>query len=162
MFSSFCRYAKKGVGISDRIIIMVKVMISYFTFQLKERQNSGQENTSSLQSTSAQIKLVLIFCTYGLATMIIYTTYSVVLKYDGPFTQALEEYIECESSGNYTIPCSREIFEEFDPTPVTLPIVDISYSLLPISTLVYMANVEKLLNKIRNKFLFLTRSTVTE
>ena len=137
-------------------------MISCFTLQLKERQNSEQENTSSLQSTSAQIKLVLIFFTYGLATLIIYTTYSVVLKYDGPFTQALEEYIECEGSGNHSSLCSREIFEKFDPTPVTLPVVVISYALLPISTLIYMTNVEKLLNKIKNKFIFLARSTETE
>ena len=88
--------------------------------------------------------------------------YSIVLKYDGPFTQALEEYIECESFGNHAIPCSREIFEEFDPSPVAVPVVTISYALLPISTLVYMADVEKLLNRIKNKFRILPKSTETE
>ena len=58
--------------------------------------------------------------------------------------------------------CSREIFEDFDPSPVAVPVVKISYALLPISTLVYMANVEKLLNRIKNKFTILPKETMTE
>ena len=124
-------------------------------FQVKTE--SEEKNSSSNHFTSVQIKLVLIFCAYGLATLIIYTVYSVVVRHEGPFTEALEEYLACESTGKRI--CSREKFEELDPTAVALPLVVISYALLPVSTLIYVANVEKLLKRYKTKFKFLTRST---
>ena len=91
-------------------------------FQVKTENE--EKNNSSNHFTSVQIKLVLIFCAYGLATLIIYTVYSVVVRHKGPFTEALEEYLECESTGKRVR--SREIFEELDPTAVALPLVMIS------------------------------------
>ena len=118
-----------------------------------------QTNSSSSRYTSAQIRLVLIFCTHGLATLIIYSAYSVVLRHEQPYSQALEEYFDCESFGNHTHQmCSRETFEKLDPTSVTFPLVISSYAFLPVSTLVYVANVDKLSNVIRKaKFQFLTK-----
>ena len=40
--------------------------------------------------------------------------------------------------------CDRNYFEDIDPTPVTFPLTSIAYILLPLSTLLYVANFEKL------------------
>ena len=80
---------------------------------------------------AAQRRLVLIFCMYGVATLINFSTYSVALRYEMPFSQALEEYLECESLGNSTTQmCSRERFENLDPTRVTFPLTIVGYIML--------------------------------
>ena len=83
---------------------------------------------------AAQGRLVLIFCVYGVATLINFSTYSVALWYEMPFSQ---EYLECESLGNSTTQmCSRERFENLDPTRVTFPLTIVGYIMLPVSTLI--------------------------
>ena len=79
-----------------------------------------------------------------------------VLRQEGPFSQALEEYLDCESLGTNST-CSRDKFENFDPTPITNPLALISYVLLPVSTLIYVANVEKIFKMCKTK---LTRSSL--
>ena len=96
---------------------------------------------------------MLIFCTYGLGTLINFSAYSVVLRHEGPFAQALENYLDCESSGTPASHiCTRQQFEDLDPTPITNPLAFIAYVLLPVSTLIYVANVEKPLQMCKSKF----------
>ena len=100
------------------------------------------ENATSNRYTSAQIRLVLIFCAQGISTIIGYSLYSVVLRREPAFQQALDDYLECEESAN--IQCDRSSFEALDPTPITFTLATVSYVLLPLSTLIYVANIEKL------------------
>ena len=82
-----------------------------------------------------------------------------VLRHEHSYAEALEEYFECEASGNNTLQtCSREMLEELDPTSITFPLVISSYVLLPLSTLVYVADIDKISNVMRKaKFKFLTK-----
>ena len=89
--------------------------------------------------TSAEIRLVFIFCSNSLTTIICYAAYSVVLKREGVFTQALNNYFDCQMFGSAE--CDRNYF---DPTPVTFPLTTIAYIFFPLSTLLYVANFEKL------------------
>ena len=130
------------------------------TFQQETKQNvSTSEHTtsSSKNYTTAQIKLVLIFCTQGLATIINYSSYSVVLRMEDVFSRAFQEYLDCEGPGNGQ--CDRNLFEAFDPTPTTFPLTTIAYVLLPISTLIYVANIEKQFTRCKTKFKSSTKST---
>jgi hypothetical protein len=141
------------------VMILLCKIVNIDGWRLKLSQSEGgnkQTNSSSSHYTSAQIRLVLIFCTHGLATLIIYSAYSVVLRHEQPYSQALEEYFDCESFGNQM--CSRDTFEKLDPTSVTFPLVISSYVFLPVSTLIYVANVDKLSNVMKKaKFQFLTK-----
>lgn len=102
---------------------------------------------------AAQRRLVLIFLVYGGATLLNFSAYGVLLGYEAAFSQALDEYLQCESFGN-SAPhmCSREKFENLDPTSVTFPLTIVGYTLLPVSTLIYVAHVEKLFNMCKTKF----------
>ena len=103
---------------------------------------------------------MLIFCTQGFATIINYSAYSVVLRMEDAFSQASEEYLNCEGRGNVNEQCDRSSFEELDPTPTTFPLTTITYVLLPLSTLIYVANVEKLFTMCKTRFkIFTTKST---
>ena len=102
------------------------------------------------------MKLILIFCAYGVASIINYSAYSVVLRKEAAYSQALEEYLSCEGMGASNTTCDRSIFEVHDPTPVTFPITTIAYSLMPLATLVYVANTKKLLKYCQSKFEGLT------
>ena len=125
---------------------------------MQSKKPNQQESSSTNRYTSAQIKLVLIFCTQGLATIINFSAYSVVLKRESAYSQALNEYLECKSLNGQ---CDRSSFEALDPTSATFPLTTITYVLLPLSTLIYVANVEKLFSRCKNKFKFKfsTRST---
>ena len=118
------------------------------------------ENATSNRYTSAQIKLVLIFCAHAIAILINQSVYSVVLRREPSFQQALDDYLECEESGNVDVQCDRSSFEELDPTPITFTLATIAYTLFPLSTLIYVANIEKLklFNTCKTK-LFSTKST---
>ena len=103
--------------------------------------NEGQSNIY----TAAQIKLAMVFCTNGFATVLIYTAYSVVVRRQDAFSEQLDHYFDCESTGiSPGKTCDRHIFESLDPTEYTFPIVIISYLLLPIGTLIYVMNFERL------------------
>ena len=94
------------------------------------------------------MKLVLTFCAYGVANVILYSSYSVVLKREDAYSQALEEYFDCESTGvELGKSCDRRPFEALDATPITFPLTTIAYMLLPLATLIYVSNVEKLSKK---------------
>ena len=95
------------------------------TFQQATKHNvSTSEHTtsSSKNYTTVQIKLVLIFCTQGLATIINYSSYSVVLRMEDAFSRSFQEYLGCEGPGNTNGQCDRSLFEAFDPTPTTFPL----------------------------------------
>ena len=101
--------------------------------------------------THAQIKLVLIFCAYGLNGLINYSAYSRVLRKEGAYSQALEQYLSCEEMGSSNNTCDRSIFEEHDPTPVTFPLTTISHVLVPLAILIYVANTKRLLKYFQTK-----------
>ena len=126
-----------------------------YTTHLSHKES---ENATSNRYTSAQIKLILIFCAQGIAAVISYSVYSVALKREPAFQQALDDYLECEKSAN--IQCDRSSFEALDPTPITFTLATISSALLPLSILIYVANIEKLklFNTCKRK-LFSTKST---
>ena len=108
--------------------------------------------SSSHRYTSAQIKLIFTFCAYGVANLINYTAYSVVLRREDAYTQALDQYFTCESGGGENA-CDRSTFEELDPTEVTVPVFSVAYMLLPLAALIYVADIsdmEKLYNKVRS------------
>lgn len=89
-----------------------------------------------------------MFCTYGISNIISYSSYSVVLRRQDPYAQALEAYFDCESTGVVIgKTCDRSIFEEIDPTETTFPLSIASYMLLPIGTLIYVSNIEKIFKK---------------
>ena len=134
--------------------------MTYFISAFFIKETSEAMNNSSNRYTSAQIRLVLIFCTYGLATIINFSAYSVILRQEHPFSQALDEYLECKGLGSASPQtCSRQKFEDFDPSPVTFPLTIISYVLLPVSTLIYVANIEKVFALFKTKFKFSTKSS---
>ena len=100
----------------------------------------------------AQIKLVLIFCVFGLTGLLNYSSYSRVLRKEGVYSQALEQYLSCEEVGAANNTCDRSIFEEHDPTPITFPLTTISHVLVPLAILIYVANTKKLLKYCQTKF----------
>ena len=109
--------------------------------------------------TSAEIRLVFIFCSYSLTTIIGYSAYSVVLKRERAFAQALDNYFDCQMFGSAE--CDRNYFEDIDPTPVTIPLTNIVYIVVPVSTLLYVANFEKLklFDMCKTKLKFSTKSS---
>ena len=105
-------------------------------------------STNTHRYTSAQVKLVLTFCAYGFANVVNYSAYSVILKKEDAYSQALEQYFDCESTGvEFGKSCDRSAFEALDASPITFPLTTISYMLLPIATLIYVANIEKFAKK---------------
>ena len=119
-----------------------------FYFAQLASNGDVESNTPTHRYTSAQVKLVLTFCAYGVANVILYSSYSVILKREDPFSQALEEYFDCESTGvEFGKSCDRSVFEALDPTPIVLSLSTIAYMLLPLATLMYVLNVEKLSKK---------------
>ena len=116
-----------------------------YHFTQPTQYGDGEMNTSTSthRYTSAQVKLVMTFCAYGIANIGNYSAYSVVLKREGAYSQALEEYFDCESTGvEFGKSCDRSAFQALDASPITFPLTTISYVLLPLATLIYVANVE--------------------
>ena len=110
--------------------------------------NDEESNSPTHHYTAAQVKLILTFCAYGVANLILYSSYSVVLKREDAYSQALEEYFDCESTGvEFGKFCDRSVFEALDATPITFPLTTIAYMLLPLAPLIYVSNVEKLSKK---------------
>jgi hypothetical protein len=133
------------------VMILLFKIIELKGWRLKSTGENVAEHTPS-GYVAAQRRLVLIFCVYGVATLINFSAYSVVIRYEMPFSQALEEYFECESLGNSTTRlCLREKFENLDPTRVTFPLTIVGYIMQPVSTLIYVAHIEKLFNLCRTK-----------
>ena len=107
-----------------------------------------ESNNSTHRYTSAQVKLVLTFCAYGVSNVINYSLYSIVLKKEDAYAQALEHYFNCESTGvELGKSCDRSAFETLDATPITFPLSTIVYIFSPLATLIYVANVEKFTKK---------------
>ena len=101
---------------------------------------------------AAHMKLLLTFCVYGISNIVNYSAYSVVLRREDAFSQELEQYFDCESTGvSFGKTCDRDAFERVDPSKFTLPLSTISVGLMPIATLIYVANVEKFIKKCRQK-----------
>ena len=108
---------------------------------LTSNTNEGQSNIY----TAAQIKLAIVFCTSGFSRVLNLTIYSVVVSRQDAFSEQLDQYFDCESTGSSPGKvCDRHIFESLDPTEFTLPLVIISYIFLPIGTLIYVMNFERL------------------
>ena len=108
----------------------------------------GKSNNSTHRYTSAQVKLVLTFCANGVSNVINYSLYSVVLKKEDTYSQALEHYFNCESTGvEFGKSCDRSAFEALDASPITFPLSTIVYILSPLATLIYVANIDKFTKK---------------
>jgi len=103
--------------------------------------NEGQSNIY----TAAQIKLAMVFCTNGFAIVLNYTAFSVVESRQDAFSEQLDQYFDCESTGiSPGKVCDRHAFESLDPTEFTFPLAIISFVLLPIGILIYVMNFERL------------------
>jgi len=95
--------------------------------------------------TAAQIKLAIVFCTSGFSRVLNLTIYSVVVSRQDAFSEQLDHYFDCESTGiSPGKACDRHTFESLEPTEFTLPVVIISYIFVPIGTLIYVMNFERL------------------
>ena len=124
-----------------------------------QKTNTGRHKCSLFHRyTSAEIRL-FIFCSYSLSIIINYSGYSVALKREEAFAQALNNYFDCQMFGSAE--CDRNYFEDIDPTPVTFPLLTITYIAVPLSTLLYVANFEKLklLDMCKTKLKFSTKSS---
>ena len=77
--------------------------------------------------------------------MLNYTAFSVVVSRQDAFSEQLDHYFDCESTGiSPGKVCDRHIFENLDPTEFTFPLAIISFVLLPIGILIYVMNFERL------------------
>ena len=116
----------------------------YFNLYPQPLTTSANKGHSNIY-TLAQIKLAMVFCAYGFSTVLNYTAYSVVVRRQDAFSKQLGQYFDCESTGiSPGKVCDRHIFESLDPTEYTFPLTTITYILLPISTLIYVMNFERL------------------
>lgn len=125
-----------------------------FVITLQQRPEDGDGDNSKAKSTytEAQIKLVFTFLTYSLFSVIGYVLYSVVLNRQGIYSTELERYFDCESTG--TSPdkvCSRESFENLDPSKFSLTTTTILLVGWPLATLIYVTNFEKIISKVKQK-----------
>ena len=115
-------------------------------------QKPEESDGPSHSYTTAHMKLILTFCVYGISNIVNFSFYSVVLKREIAYSQELQQYFDCESMGvRFGKTCDRDAFERLDPTEFTFPLTTISYMLMPIATLIYVANVEKFIKKCRQK-----------
>ena len=101
----------------------------------------------------AHVKLVAIFCAFGVTTVLNYSAYSAVLRRQNAYSTALQDYFDCESTGvsPNNRACDRSIFESLDPTEFTFPVTSVSYILVPLATLLYVTNVKKLVKSKHRK-----------
>ena len=99
----------------------------------------------------AQIKLLLTFFSFGVGTLIVYSSSIAIHRKEGAYSQALEQYLSCEEMGASNNTCDRSIFEEHDPTPIIYTLNTITFAFIPLATLVYVTNTKKLLNYCQTK-----------
>ena len=126
------------------LVIYNVLTICTLTLYPQTLSSYGNERQSNIY-TAAQIKLAMVFFTNGFATVLNYTAYSVVVSRQDAFSEQLDQYFDCESTGiSPEKECDRHTFESLDPTEFTFPLTIISYILLPIGTLIYVMNFERL------------------
>lgn len=129
------------------LLLFIFPFLKNFKFFLYLPNTQGADETNT-HYTSAQVKLVLTFFAYGFTNVINYSAYSVLLSGESAFSQALEEYFNCESTGMVVgKTCDRSIFEEIDRSRITFPLTMTSYIFMPLATLIYVSNGEKLIKK---------------
>ena len=123
-------------------------LLCFFAQPVKPGDGKSNNSIATHRYTSAQVKLVLTFCAYGVSNVINYSLYSVVLKKEDAYSQALEHYFNCESMGvEFGKSCDRSVFEALDATPITFPLSTIVYIFSPLATLIYVANIDKFTKK---------------
>jgi hypothetical protein len=150
VFAIIPSFLTSATFLSLVMLLLIKILdIAGWKLKPKPMTNGNEEsNSPTHRYTSAQVKLILTFCAYGVANVILYSAYSVVLKREDAYSQALEQYFDCESTGVMVgKSCDRSTFEALDATPITFPLTTISYMFLPLATLIYVANVEKFTKK---------------
>ena len=103
---------------------------------------SGQELPNHIV---AHIKLVVIFCAYGLAGFLISIVYSVALKTEDAYLVALHQYFDCEKTAFITNKtCDRSIFEDLDASVFLNPVGLVSYVFYPFPILLYVLNFKRI------------------
>jgi hypothetical protein len=146
VFAIIPSFLTSATFLSLVMLLLIKILdIAGWKLKPKPMTNGNEEsNSPTHRYTSAQVKLILTFCAYGVANVILYSAYSVVLKREDAYSQALEQYFDCESTGVMVgKSCDRSTFEALDATPITFPLTTVAYMLLPLATLIYVVDIEQ-------------------